>query len=75
MAGLCEGGNEPPGSLKAVPAICYRSPCSPDMTPLDFCQWDFVKDQTHSTHVENLGNLRQKDLSSHRQHYTANVAE
>ncbi|KAJ4434916.1 hypothetical protein ANN_23487 [Periplaneta americana] len=30
MAGLCEGGNEPPGSLKAT---CYR-PCSELVTGL-----------------------------------------
>ncbi|KAJ4451945.1 hypothetical protein ANN_03429 [Periplaneta americana] len=32
MAGLCEGGNEPPGSLKATIAILYKRASQSDRT-------------------------------------------
>ncbi|KAJ4439902.1 hypothetical protein ANN_08031 [Periplaneta americana] len=42
MAGLCEGGNKPPGSLKAISKSLYRRP--PEATgSLDRPPWNVVK--------------------------------
>ncbi|KAJ4429083.1 hypothetical protein ANN_26084 [Periplaneta americana] len=72
MAGLCEGGNEPSGSLKA---ICRRSqakpskrsiyllawpPNSPDLTLPDFFVWGFVEDIVYSQKPRNIDDLRVK---------------
>ncbi|KAJ4433609.1 hypothetical protein ANN_15919 [Periplaneta americana] len=50
MAGLCEGGNEPPGSLKAISLhlknVFLSSSYMPDATPSDYFLWDYVKDST-----------------------------
>ncbi|KAJ4441582.1 hypothetical protein ANN_11438 [Periplaneta americana] len=71
MAGLCEGGNEPPGSLKASkrsqPKLSTKSSYllawssnSPDLTPPDFFVWGFVKDIVYSQKPRNIDDLRVK---------------
>ena len=37
--------------------ICWP-PRSPDLTPLDFFLWDYVKDRVFVTPVNNIGELR-----------------
>ncbi|KAJ4449979.1 hypothetical protein ANN_01386 [Periplaneta americana] len=63
MAGLCEGGNEPSGSLKASnkqttttvdTTIHVQWPTrSPDLSPLDFFLWGTVKDSVYQNILQH----------------------
>ncbi|KAJ4436257.1 hypothetical protein ANN_18888 [Periplaneta americana] len=91
MVGLCESGNEPPGSLKAnkreklLPGLNLETeslklsvysvdeafpgswigrtgrtrwpPRSPDLTPLDFFFWGFIKDRVYATKPRTIPEL------------------
>ncbi|KAJ4451451.1 hypothetical protein ANN_02913 [Periplaneta americana] len=57
MAGLCEGGNDPSGSLKAICRWIGRNgpiawtARSPDLTPLDFFLWGCMKEKMYQTEI------------------------
>ncbi|KAJ4428370.1 hypothetical protein ANN_24389 [Periplaneta americana] len=54
MAGLCEGGKEPSGSLKAIfDTIVARPARSPDLTPLNFFLWGCKEEKVYQTEISS----------------------
>ncbi|KAJ4426763.1 hypothetical protein ANN_26562 [Periplaneta americana] len=72
MAGLCEGANEPPDSLKAISkykqttttvhtTIHVQWPArSPDLSPLDFFLWGTIKDNVYQNILTTPDDMQQR---------------